>query len=208
MNKRLYDRKKGFHEFPILRISLFIFFLTGEEGCLWCDWCIIPWLAIKVILGWLPLNDMVVEIVGLWIDVYWLDLGLECQFRWLLVLLVRCHSSFLCHDWVEHRGLLWHLGLLHVVLVHLLVQSHHVLLALTCVGLSRLHCLHQAVSIVREVELVCIWRDIHIVVQATSVQGTHLIHTWVEVDVVTSSKGAVGWVYVTLGRWRPKWIEL
>ena len=151
---------------------------------------------------------MVIEIVGLWIDVYWLDLGLECQFRWLLVLLVRCHSSFLSHDRVEHGDPLWHLRLLHVVLVHVLVQGHHVLFAFPCVGLSRLHCLHQAVSVVREVELVSIWRDIHIVVQATTIQGTHLIHARVEVDIVTSSKGAVGWVHVTLGRRRPEWIEM
>ena len=67
---------------------------------------------------------------------------------------MRCHCGILGNDRVEHRGPLRHLGLLHVVLVHMLVQSHHVLLALACVGLPRLHCLHQAVSIVREVELV------------------------------------------------------
>lgn len=70
-----------------------------------------------------------------------------------------------------------HLGLLHVVVLHVLVEGHHVLLALACVRLPGLHCLHQAVSVVGEIELVGIWRDIHIVVQTTAVERTHLIYT-------------------------------
>ena len=82
-------------------------------------------------------------------------------------------------------------GLHVVVLLHVLVECHHILLAFSSVGLPTSHRCHQAVSIIREVELVSIWRDVHIVVHA-SVQGAHLVDTRVKVHIVTCSKGAVG----------------
>ena len=89
------------------------------------------------------------------------------------------------------------------------MESHHVLLALPGVGLTRLHGLHQAVSVVSKVELIGIWRDIHIVVQAAVVQRAHLIHARVEVDVVSCTESTVWRVQVlTLRTWSYKRIEL
>jgi hypothetical protein len=62
------------------------------------------------------------------------------------------------------RDLRW----LHVVLLHLLLQLHYVLLALSCLSLTTRHGkLHHSVCIVHEVELILIRRDIIVVVNTT-----------------------------------------
>jgi len=83
-----------------------------------------------------------------------------------MMLFMGCHCSLVIHYGVKYWSPLRYLGrLLHVVvLLHMLVKSHHILLALSCVSLSTRHCFHQVVSVIREVELVGIWRNIYVVV--------------------------------------------
>lgn len=86
------------------------------------------------------------------------------------MLFVRGHSSLVVDHWVKDWSPLGNLRGLHVVvLLHVLVESHHILLAFSGVSLSTSHRCHQAVSIICEVELISIWRDVHIVVQTTTV---------------------------------------
>lgn len=199
--------KKDFYHLTFVTwVSLFIFLHILEQSCLRCDRCVIAWLAIKVIMCSFPLDDMVVEVVCLGIHIYWLDLRLECQLWWFTLLFVRGHRSFVIWNRVEDWDPLWHLGLLHAIVLHLLVESHHVLFAFPCVSLPWLHRLHQAVSVVREVELIGVWRYVHVVVHATRVKSAHLIDTGVEVDVITCSECPVWWVKV-LWYWS-RWCKL
>jgi hypothetical protein len=66
---------------------LFIFFLGCQQGRPRCYRGDVAWLAVEVVVGIFPLDDMVVEIVVITTThIDGLDLGLESQLRWLLAL--------------------------------------------------------------------------------------------------------------------------
>ena len=127
--------------FGFNRYSLFCFFHICKERCLGCDGGVISWLIIEIVLSIVSLDDMRVE-VALRMHVHGLDLRLQSQLARFLALLVGGHCRLVVGHRVQHRGPLRHLRRSHVVLLHLLVQRHHVLLALARVGLPARHRRH------------------------------------------------------------------
>lgn len=138
-----------------------------------------------------------------WPNSNWLDLSLQGEGS----LRLAPDLVFVLLHWMENWSPLGnvvlssHVLMVQIHLVHCLkilhilkcLQVHYLLAIFTLWGVSAAW---DDSVMIYEIELVLIWWDLNIVVNAnvmvvTSIHSTHLIHAWVEIHIVAGAKGPV-----------------